>query len=172
MTKQHVSRLGRLRGKWSRASKYPRKEIFLMQYGARSLSVLFLIAGLMLSWSCASHPTGDLAVMRQSAIPLGIKDAQRQEIPRRAVRAYVTSGMHSRGDEKQYATTHSALSKLPGVVAVRPGFGVVYVYTTQPAAVPKEFEGVPVKALPPEFANGVSEEWVTPDQLPPPGQGN
>jgi len=31
---------------------------------------------------------------------------------------------------------------------------------------------VPVTALPPEFANGLSEEWVTPDQLLPPGQGN
>jgi hypothetical protein len=66
----------------------------------------------------------------------------------------------------------AALSQLPGVVTVRPGYGVVYVFTDRPAVVPKELDGIPVKALPPEFMNGVSEDWVTPDQLPPPGRGN
>lgn len=31
---------------------------------------------------------------------------------------------------------------------------------------------MPVKALPPEFIDGVSDDWVTPDQLPPLGQGD
>jgi hypothetical protein len=66
----------------------------------------------------------------------------------------------------------AALSQLPGVVAVRPGYGVVYVFTDRPSLVPKELDGIPVKTLPPEFVNGVSEDWVTPGQLPPPGRGN
>ena len=129
-----------------------------------------LIAGFVSSWSCAVQPTGDLAAIRRADIPRGIKDARGRDVSRRALQAYQTSEVRS--FEKQYTATHDALSQLPGVVAVRPGVGVVYVYTTRPAAVPKKFEGVPVTALPPEFANGISEEWVTPDQLAPPGQGN
>ncbi len=129
-----------------------------------------LIAGFVSTWSCAAQPKGDLAAIRRADIPRGMKDARGRDVSRRALQAYKTSEVRS--FEKQYATTQHALTQLPGVVAVRPGVGVVYVYTTQPAAVPRKFEGVPVTALPPEFANGLSEEWVTPDQLPPPGQGN
>jgi hypothetical protein len=109
-------------------------------------------------------------MLRRAQIPHGVKDARGREIPSRAMRAYKTSQVRS--IEKRYTTAHDALSKLPGVVAVRPENGVVYVYTNRPAAVPKEFEGIPVRALPPEFRDGVSDEWVTPDQLPPPGQGD
>ena len=130
----------------------------------------FLMAGLASSWSCATQPKGDLATIRRADIPRGIKDARGRDVSRRALQAYKTSEVRS--FEKQYTTTQHALSQLPGVVAVRPGAGVVYVYTNRPAAVPKEFEGVPVTALPPEFANGISDEWVTPDQLAPPGHGN
>ena len=123
MTKQRVFQLGRPAGKWSKANKYPR-EISRIPHAARPLLALLLIAGLVSSWSCASHPKGELEAMRQVAIPFGIKNAQGQEVPRRALRAYITSGVHSIGNEKQYTTTHSALSKLPGVVSVRPGYGV------------------------------------------------
>ena len=129
-----------------------------------------LVAGFVSSWSCTTQPKGDLAAIRRADIPRGIKDARGRDVSRRALQAYKTSEVRS--VEKRYTTTQHALSELPGVVAVRPGVGVVYVYTTRPAAVPKKFEGVPVTVLPPEFANGLPEEWVTPDQLPPPGQGN
>lgn len=120
--------------------------------------------------ACAQRPQSDLAALRRADIPSGISDARGRVVSSRALQAYKTSQV--RTIEKQYKTADHALSQLPGVVAVRPGSGVMYVYTSRPAALPAEFEGTPVKALPPEFANGISEEWVTPDQLPPPGQGN
>lgn len=120
--------------------------------------------------ACAPRPQGDLAALRRAEIPSGITDARGRAVSSRALKAYKTSQV--RTVEKQYATADHALSQLPGVVAVRPGYGVVYVYTSRPAALPAEFEGTPIRALPPEFVNGVSEEWVTPDQLPPLGQGN
>ena len=141
-----------------------------MQRQAQRCLLGLLLAGFVSSWSCAAQPKGDLAALRRADIPRGIKDARGRDVSRRALQAYKTSEIRS--FEKQYTTTQHALAQLPGVVAVRPGVGVVYVYTTRPAAVPQEFEGVPVTVLPPEFANGISEEWVTPDQLAPPGQGN
>ena len=141
-----------------------------MQRQAQRWLLGLLIAGFVSSWSCAAQPKGDLAATRRADILGGIKDARGRAVSRRALQAYKTPEVRS--FEKQYTTTHDALSQLPGVVAVRPGVGVMYVYMTWPAAVPKKFEGVPVTALPPEFANGISEEWVTPDQLPPPDQGN
>ncbi len=129
-----------------------------------------LLLGLLLGGACATQPRGDFAALRRAEIPSGLTDTRGRVVSSRALQAYKTSQV--RTIEKQYATADHALSQLPGVVAVRPGYGVMYVYTSRPAVLPKEFEGVPVKALPPEFANGISEEWVTPDQLPPPGQGN
>jgi len=120
--------------------------------------------------ACALRPQGDLAALRRAEIPSGITDARGRAVSSRALKAYKTSQV--RTIERRYTTADHALSQLPGVVAVRPGSGVVYVYTTRPAELPAEFEGTPIRALPPEFANGVSEEWVTPDQLPPLGQGN
>ena len=135
---------------------------FLRRYG-------WLIAFGFLG-ACAPRPQGDLAALRRAEIPSGISDARGRAVSGRALQAYKTSQV--RTVEKQYTTAEHALSQLPGVVAVRPGHGVMYVYTSRPAELPAEFEGTPVKALPPEFANGISEEWVTPDQLPPPGRGN
>ena len=120
--------------------------------------------------ACAPRPQGDLAALRRAEIPGGISDARGRAVSSRALQAYKTSQV--RTIEKQYTTAEHALSQLPGVVAVRPGHGVMYVYTSRPAALPAEFEGTPVRALPPEFMNGISEDWVTPDQLPPPGQGD
>ena len=120
--------------------------------------------------ACAQRPQGDLAALRRAEIPSGITDARGRAVSSRALKAYKTSQI--RTVEKQSATADHALSQLPGVVAVRPGSGVVYVYTSRPAELPAEFEGTPIRTLPPEFVNGISEEWVTPDQLPPPGQGN
>ncbi len=120
--------------------------------------------------ACTPRPPGDLAVLRRAEIPSSITDAHGRAVSGRALKAYRTSQI--RTIEKQYATADHAPSQLPGVVKVRPGRGVVYVYTTRPAELPTEFEGTPLRALPPEFVNGISEEWVTPDQLPPSGQGN
>ena len=120
--------------------------------------------------ACAPRPQGDLAALRRAEIPSGITDTRGRVVSSRALKAYKTSQV--RAIEKQYATADHVLSQLPGVVAVRPGYGVVYVYTNRPAELPAEFEGIPIRALPPEFVNGVSEEWVTPEQLPPLGQGN
>jgi hypothetical protein len=120
--------------------------------------------------ACAPRPQGDLAALRRAEIPSGLTDARGRDVSGRALKAYKTSQV--RTIEKQHTRADHTLSQLPGVVAVRPGHGVVYVYTSRPAELPAEFEGTPIRALPPEFVNGVSEEWVTPDQLPPLGQGN
>ena len=120
--------------------------------------------------ACAPRSQGDLAALRRAEIPSGISDARGRAVSGRALQAYKTSQV--RTIEKQYTTAEHALSQLPGVVAARPGYGVIYVYTSRPTELPAEFEGTPVRALPPEFMNGISEEWVTPDQLPPPGRGN
>lgn len=120
--------------------------------------------------ACASRPQGDLAALRRAEIPSGITDARGRAVSSRALKAYKTSQV--RTIERRHETADHALSQLPGVVAVRPGYGVVYVYTSRPAELPAEFEGTPIRVLPPEFMNGISEEWVTPDQLPPPGRGN
>ncbi len=135
---------------------------FLRRYG-------WLIAFGFLG-ACAPRPQGDLAALRRVEIPSGISDARGRAVSGRALQAYKTSQV--RTIEKQYTTAEHALSQLPGVVAVRPGYGVIYVYTSRPTELPAEFEGTPVEALPPEFMNGISEEWVTPDQLPPLGRGN
>lgn len=134
------------------------------------LTLACCAAGLLVIWSCSPQSRGALPGLRQAQIPMGVRDARGRKVSPRAMRAYKTSKV--RAVEKQYIATHVGLSQLPGVVAVRPGYGVVYVYTSRPNAVPKEYEGVLVKALPPEFADGVSEEWVTPDRLPPPGAGD
>ena len=120
--------------------------------------------------ACAPRLQGDLAALRRAEIPSGISDARGRAVSSRALQAYKTSQV--RTAERQYTTADYALSQLPGVIAVRPGDGVVYVYTSRPAELPAEFEGTPIRTLPPEFINGISEEWVTPEQLPPPGQGN
>ena len=114
--------------------------------------------------ACAQRPQSDFAALRRADIPSGITDARGRDVSSRALQAYKTSQV--RTAERQYTTADHALSQLPGVVAVRPGYGVMYVYTSRPAELPAEFEGTPIKALPPEFINGISEEWVTPDQLP------
>ena len=135
-----------------------------------SQSLLFVGAlGLLLS-ACAKQPQSDFATLRRAEIPTGVTDARGRAVSRRGLQAYKTSQIRSA--EKQYTTTNTALSQLPGVVAVRPGYGVVYVYTSQPSALPKEFNGTPVMAMSPEFVNGVSEEWVTPDELPPHVRGD
>ncbi len=120
--------------------------------------------------ACVQRPQSDFAALRRAELPSGITDARGQAVSSRALKAYKTSQV--RAAEKRYATAGHALSQLPGVVAVRPGYGVVYVYTSRPAALPAEFEGTPVRAVPPEFVNGIPEGWVTPDQLLPLGQGN
>ena len=135
---------------------------FLRRYG------WLIVLGLL--GACAQRPQADFVALRRADIPSGITDARGRAVSSRALQAYKTSQV--RTAEKQYKTADHALSQLPGVVAVRPGYGVMYVYTSRPAALPAEFEGTPVRALPPEFINGISEEWVTPDQLPPLGQGN
>jgi hypothetical protein len=135
---------------------------FLRRYG------WLIVLGLL--GACAQRPQADFAALRRADIPSGITDARGRDVSSRALQAYKTSQV--RTAERQYTTADHALSQLPGVVAVRPGDGVVYVYTSRPAELPAEFEGTPIRALPPEFINGISEEWVTPDQLPPPGQGN
>ena len=135
---------------------------FLRRYG-------WLIAFGLLG-ACAPRPHGDLAALRRAEIPSGISDARGRAVSGRALRAYKTSQV--RTIERQHTTADHTLSQLPGVVAVRPGYGVMYVYTSRPAELPAEFEGTPIRALPPEFVNGISEDWVTPDQLPRPGQGN
>ncbi len=129
---------------------------FLRRYG-------WLIAFGLLG-ACAQRPQGDLAALRHAEIPSDITDARGRAVSGRALQAYKTSQV--RTAEKQYKTADHALSQLPGVVAVRPGYGVMYVYTSRPAELPAEFEGTPIRALPPEFMNGISEEWVTPEQLP------
>ena len=87
--------------------------------------------------ACAPRPQGDLAALRRAEIPSGITDARGRAVSSRALKAYKTSQV--RTVEKQYATADHTLSQLPGVVAVRPGSGVVYVYTTRPAELPAEF---------------------------------
>ena len=120
--------------------------------------------------ACAQRPPDDFAVLRRAEIPSGVTDARGRAVSSRVLRAYKTSQVST--IEKRYKTAGRALSQLPGVVAVRPGYGVVYVYTSRPAELPADYEGIPIRALPPELMNDVSEEWVTPEQLPPPGQGN
>lgn len=127
------------------------------------LTLACCAAGLLVSWSCSPQSRGTLPGLRHAQMPMGVRDARGREVSPRAMRAYKTSKVRA---------IEAGLSRLPGVVAVRPGYGAVYVYTSLPNAVPKEYEGLPVRALPPEFADGVSGEWVTPDQLPPPGTGD
>ncbi len=124
--------------------------------------ILVIVLGLL--GACAPRPQGDLAALRRAEIPSDITDARGRAVSGRALQAYKTSQV--RTIERQYTTAEHALSQLPGVVAVRPGYRVVYVYTTRPAELPAKFEGTPIRALPPEFMNGISEDWVTPDQLP------
>ena len=108
--------------------------------------------------------------LRSVAVPTDVRDARGRAVSPRALQAYTTSQV--RTAERRYGAAGRALSRLPGVVSVQPDAGVVYVYTHRPAVLPKEYDGMPVKALPPEFIDGVSDDWVTPDQLPPLGQGD
>jgi hypothetical protein len=50
---------------------------------------------------------------------------------------------------KLWARAEAALLLLPGVVKVFPALtGELYVFTDNPAIVPQEFEGVPIKTFP------------------------
>ena len=126
--------------------------------------------GLIVMGACSSQRADRMPGLRGVAVPTDVRDARGRAVSQRALQAYTTSQV--RTAERRYGAANQALSQLPGVVSVRPGAGVVYVYTNRPAALPKEYDGVPVKALPPEFIDGVSDDWVTPDQLPPLGQGD
>lgn len=120
--------------------------------------------------ACSSQRADGLPDLRGVAVPTDVRDPRGRAVSHRALQAYKTSQV--RTAERQYGAAGRALSQLPGVVSVQPGAGVVYVYTHRPAALPKEYDGVPVKALPPEFIGGVSDDWVTPDQLPPLDRGD
>lgn len=136
----------------------------------RFAAVLAVLLGTTWLSACASQGPSRSLGLRNVAIPADVRYPRGRGVPHRALQAYNTNQV--RAAEKRHAAARHALSQLPGVVAVRPGYGVVYVYTHRPAAVPREYDGLPVKALPPEFIGGLSEEWVTPDQLPPLGQGD
>ena len=128
------------------------------------------LVSLTVMGACSSQRADRMPGLRSVAVPTDVRDARGRAVSRRALQAYTTSQI--RTAERRYGAADQALSRLPGVVSVQPGAGVVYVYTHRPAALPKEYDGMPVKALPPEFIDGVSDDWVTPDQLPPLGQGD
>lgn len=128
------------------------------------------LVSMVVMGACSSQRADGLPDLRGVAVPTDVRDARGRAVSQRALQAYKTSQV--RTAERQYGAAGRALSQLPGVVSVQPGAGVVYVYTHHPAALPEEYDGIPVKALPPEFIGGVSDDWVTPDQLPPLGQGD
>jgi hypothetical protein len=51
--------------------------------------------------------------------------------------------------KKLWARAEASLSQLPGVVKVLPVLeGELYVFTDNPAVVPQEFDGIPIKTFP------------------------
>ena len=124
---------------------------------------------LALAYGCGPRTHDDLRYLRQTELPADITDSRGRPLSRRGLQAYKTAEVSK--IEREYTAVEEALANLPGVVSVRPGYGVVYVYTHRPAELPAEVEGTPVRAIPPELLNGVSDEWVTPEELPPLGGG-
>ncbi len=124
---------------------------------------------LALVCGCAPRTHDDMLKLRQAELPTDITDSRGRPVSRRGLQAYKTAQVSK--IEREYTAVEQALANLPGVVSVRPGYGLVYVYTHRPAELPAEIDGMRVRAMPPEILNGVSDEWVTPEELPPLGGG-